>query len=53
MFSKHKAQAAHSSIHTVNTTRHETGHRGFLHYYWPIILFVLLSALTQTVGNLF
>lgn len=53
MFSKHHAQPAHSSIHMVTTSRSVQGHHRGLLQYWPILLFVLLSALTQTVGNFF
>lgn len=52
MSRKNSATQAVSSIHTVTTYRHGQGQRG-VRYYWPILLFVLLSAVTQLVGNLF
>lgn len=52
MFSKNNAQPANGSIHTVTASRSVQHHRGLLQY-WPILFFVLLSALTQTVGNFF
>jgi len=52
MSSKNNAQPAARAIHMLTASRNGQGNRGVLHY-WPILLFVLLSALTQTVGGLF
>jgi len=52
MSSKNNAQPGNHTVHHVSTYRqgHSFNYRGVLHY-WPILLFVLLSALTQTVGR--
>ncbi|HEY0722259.1 MAG TPA: hypothetical protein VGE50_13515 [Gammaproteobacteria bacterium] len=51
MFGKRKVQPAGPVLHAVSTFR-EGASRG-LRYYWPLLLFILLSALSQIVGGPF
>ncbi len=52
MSSKNNAHPENASVHPISSHRHGQSLRGLTHY-WPILLFVLLSALTQTVGRFF
>lgn len=52
MSNKRNAQPAAPTLHTISTSRQDQSQRGVWHY-WPILLFVLLSAVSQTVGGLF
>ncbi len=52
MSSKRNGQAVGATLHAITSYRPQEP-RGVRHYYWPILLFIMLSALSQIVGGLF
>lgn len=52
MFSKKRTHLVTPEIHSICTSRVDQPDRG-VRRYWPLVIFIVLSALTQAVVGLF